>query len=89
MLPDVKGNAARKQAVYAEWRERTDEKVSHFAFDLSIDYHERYVSMEDVETFCKRCAFLADRLGLEPCECGKHRPVGIGVCIHRRTSSQS
>ncbi|MEM1054391.1 MAG: hypothetical protein AAGI52_02600 [Bacteroidota bacterium] len=88
-LPDVKGNAARKQAVYEEWRARTDEQVSHLAFDLSIQFHERYVSMEDVVTFCKRCAFLADQLGLEPCECGKHRPVGVGVCIHRRTSSES
>ena len=70
------------QAVYAlkkEFRARLraefDEQrgVGRQVVLTTIEEHLRYLTLEDTTTYCKRCAFVADKTGMILCsECNKN-----------------
>jgi hypothetical protein len=67
--------AEAQKACYLAYRDRFDDEsgVGKTAVLRSIEEHLRYVSLEDTQTYCKRCAYKADMLGKVLCRvCGEH-----------------
>lgn len=60
-------HAEQKQRIYnnakARWWAVVEDRFAHQAVLTSLDESERYLSLVDVETYCKKCAFKEDKFG--------------------------
>lgn len=64
---------SQRDAYYADFLAAYEDQIGTEAVLLSMQEHDRYMSMEDTATFCKKCAFLWDMKGLKLC----------GICRQR------
>lgn len=61
-----------------EFRETTEEQVLAEALQITFAEHDRYISLKDTTTFCKKCAFLWDIKGKRMCsKCRSFIPIHL------------
>lgn len=67
-----------KQEWYGCFREETDEVILIEALKIGFEEHDRYMSLSDTTTFCKKCAFMWDKRQRKLCKgCNKFVPFNI------------
>ena len=59
-----------------------DPRVKSLAYKTYQSNHERYMSGQDTQTFCRKCAYMWDIHGMKICrECNeKYHPIAYKTC---------
>lgn len=78
---EVKASLLRKRKEQVTW-ERYGEDIRKEALYISIEEHQRYISLQDTKTFCKKCTFLWDMKRKKVCEVCKENiiPIPMHAC---------